>query len=154
LLSLNDAYAQAGVKLPPTQYLSADSKPPKSGGALVIAPPSVQNSPWLRKFGNYEIGFASGWMQIRGIKRRKNLDRGFVLSDHTDWPGLLQTIERTQAEKILVTHGYSHTLANYLNQKGRNAAVLQTEFTGETTDTDNATFSTDAANAAEQSNFE
>ncbi len=151
LLSLNQAYTQAGVKLPPTQYLSADTKPPKSGGALVIAPPSVQNTPWLRKFGSYEIGFASGWMQIRGIKRRKNLDRGFVLSDHADWPGLLNTIHQTQAAKILVTHGYSNTLAHYLNRQGIAAAALQTEFTGETIETDNAVIST---NASEISKFE
>jgi putative mRNA 3-end processing factor len=151
LLSLNDAYTQAGIKLPPTQYLSAERNPPKSGGALIIAPPSVQNTPWLRKFGNYEIGFASGWMQIRGIKRRKNLDRGFVLSDHADWPGLLNTIYQTQAAKILVTHGYSSALAHYLNQQGIAAAVLQTEFTGETVENNNPMLT---ANSVEISNLE
>ena len=87
-------------------------------GELIIAPPSAFGSPWLRRFGDASTGFASGWMRVRGHRRRRGFDRGFVLSDHVDWPALLRTIEQTGAQRVLATHGYSDTLARYLREIG------------------------------------
>src|SRR5438105_7907420 len=99
--------------------------------ALVLAPPSAQNSPWLKRSGDYSDAFASGWMAIRGARRRKAVDQGFVLSDHADWPGLNRAIEATQAERVYVTHGFIAPLVQWLNERGVDAHAMQTEFEGE-----------------------
>jgi putative mRNA 3-end processing factor len=94
----------------------------------VIAPPSAAGTPWTRRFGEHSNGFCSGWMRVRGDRRRRGYDRGFVISDHADWPGLLETCLATRAKKVLLTHGYSDALARYLNEKGVNAGALATSF--------------------------
>ncbi|MGL5094595.1 MAG: ligase-associated DNA damage response exonuclease, partial [Planctomycetia bacterium] len=103
-------YREEGIELPATRHADAAAAKETKGAAIVVAPPSANGSPWARKFGPASTAFASGWMQIRGSRRRRAVDRGFVLSDHADWPGLLTAIHETGAEKILVTHGYVATL--------------------------------------------
>ena len=128
---LNEAYRASGVALPPTRRVSSTERGHDFRGALIVAPPSTQSTPWLRRFGEYADAFASGWMQIRGVRRRRAVDRGFALSDHADWPGLLSAIAATGARRILVTHGYSDPLVRWLSERGLNAATLKTEYTGE-----------------------
>src|SRR5262249_20247676 len=110
------AYAVAGVKLPPVQTVTTETVQAAEGGGLVIAPSSGEGSPWLRRFGEVSRAAASGWMQIRGARRRAALDRGFVLSDHADWDGLLASIRATGANRVLVTHGYVLPMVRYLNE--------------------------------------
>jgi putative mRNA 3-end processing factor len=125
-------YIAAGIELPPTHYAGDEAARRYRGQALVIAPPSAGNSPaWLRKFGDHSLAFASGWMQIRGARRRRAIDRGFALSDHADWPGLLSTIHATGAEHIGVTHGYSSVLVRFLREQGLDAEVWPTRYEGE-----------------------
>jgi putative mRNA 3-end processing factor len=96
--------------------------------ALVLAPPSAVGSPWLRRFGDHSDAFASGWMQVRGNRRRRGVDQGFALSDHADWPGLLRTIEATGAARIFVTHGGVAPLVRYLREKGLDAQPIAAEY--------------------------
>jgi putative mRNA 3-end processing factor len=125
------AYAAAGVAMPEVHPGDEAGAKLVRGRGLVIAPGSADGSPWLRKFGAGSRAVASGWMQIRGTRRRRNLDRGFVLSDHADWPGLLQAVEASGAERVAVTHGYSQILARWLNEHGKQAWVIPTRFKGE-----------------------
>tara|TARA_B100000161_G_scaffold14291_1_gene8736 strand:- start:260 stop:1252 length:993 start_codon:yes stop_codon:yes gene_type:complete len=97
--------------------------------AIVLAPPSALSTSWVKKFGKISTGYASGWMAIRGIKRRRAADKGFVISDHADWNGLNLAIKETEAEKIFVTHGYTDSFSKWLQFKGLNASVVKTEFT-------------------------
>ena len=83
--------------------------------ALIVAPPSAHGTPWARRFGPASSALASGWMRLRGTRRRRSVDRGFVLSDHVDWPALLATIDATGAETILLTHGYTAVVARWLS---------------------------------------
>jgi putative mRNA 3-end processing factor len=131
------AYRQAGAVFPATSHATAELVKESCGRGLVLAPTSADNTPWLRKFGDASTAFASGWMQIRGTRRRRSLDRGFVLSDHADWPGLLDTIKATGAENVWVTHGYTSQLVRWLREHGRNAEELPTHFEEET-DAENA----------------
>ena len=96
--------------------------------ALVLAPPSAQGTPWMRRFGNYSDAFASGWMQLRGTRRRRGVDRGFVMSDHADWPGLQQAIAGTGAEQVFVTHGSVAVLVRWLREAGLEAQGFKTEY--------------------------
>jgi len=126
-----DAYRETGVPLPPTQYASAENAKAHKGKALVIAPPSAIGSPWVRKFSPLSSGIASGWMQVRGFRRRRSADRGFVLSDHVDWSGLMQTIEETGRQRVIATHGYTRPLVRYLNERGMEAIAFETRFKDE-----------------------
>ena len=128
--SLTEVYRAQGIKmvqtLPATVAGSANY-----AGALILAPPSAAGSTWMRRFGDHRTGFCSGWMRIRGDRRRRGYDRGFVLSDHADWPSLLHTCRETQARRILLTHGYTDALCRYLQEQGVDAAALRTEYGAE-----------------------
>ena len=123
-----------GLTLPDTLRADAELTPKDHPGAIVLCPPSAIGSAWARKFGPQETGFASGWMALRGIRRRRAGDRGFVISDHADWPGLLDAIRQTGAENIYVTHGYTDIFSRYLTENGWSAQVVPTEFGGEEED--------------------
>ncbi|KWT97978.1 MULTISPECIES: ligase-associated DNA damage response exonuclease [unclassified Variovorax] len=126
---LNAVYRAAGVVLPPTLRVtdpSVDAALLKR--ALVLAPPSAAGSPWMRRFGQYSDAFASGWMQLRGTRRRRGVDRGFVMSDHADWPGLQQAIAATGAERVFVTHGSVAVMVRWLQENGLDARAFQTEY--------------------------
>ena len=99
-------------------------KQQKYRGELIIAPPGAAGSTWVRRFEPARTGFCSGWMRVRGNRRRESYDRGFVLSDHADWPGLLQTIGETGASRVLLTHGFADTLVRYLRERGIDASEL------------------------------
>jgi putative mRNA 3-end processing factor len=129
--ALNEAYRATRVSLPPTRRVSEMPRGHDFRGALIVAPPSAQSTPWLRRFGDHADAFASGWMQIRGVRRRRAVDRGFALSDHADWPGLLQAISVTGARRVFVTHGYSEPLVRWLCKRGLEAQTLVTRFAGE-----------------------
>jgi putative mRNA 3-end processing factor len=133
---LVDAYRAAGVKLPPCTYVGEAPAGTRWDRTLILAPPSAHGTPWTRKFAPASTALASGWMRIRGTRRRKAVDRGFVLSDHADWPGLLDAIKATGAERVWVTHGYVAVLVRYLNEHGIEATGLETRFEGEQDETD------------------
>ncbi|MBN9674379.1 ligase-associated DNA damage response exonuclease [Salipiger bermudensis] len=120
-----------GYALPDTHHVTPDLDVKAHPGALVIAPPSALGSTWARRFGRASTGMASGWMRMRGVRRRRGADRGFVLSDHADWPELHEAIRQTGAERIFATHGYTEIFARWLNTQGYQAEVVPTEFGGE-----------------------
>ena len=125
---LNRAYREAGVPLPPTLLAGDVTDKARLSRALVIAPPGAQGSPWARQFGDFSDAFASGWMQLRGARRRRGVDRGFVLSDHADWPGLQRAIRATGAARVIVTHGYEAVMVRWLREQGLQAGSFATEF--------------------------
>ena len=127
-------YRAQGIAMLPTEIVSDKMRGSAFAGELVLAPPGAMATPWMRRFGaKVETGFASGWMRVRGARRRRGVDRGFVLSDHADWPELLDTIAATGAREVLTTHGFKEALARFLVEDGRveRAGVLTTDFAGE-----------------------
>nr|WP_024308275.1 ligase-associated DNA damage response exonuclease [Pseudomonas sp. P818] len=126
---LNEVYRAGGVQLPPTRCAGDIARnDPLLRQALILAPPSAGGSTWMRRFGDYSDAFASGWMLLRGTRRRRGVDRGFALSDHADWPGLLWAIEQTGAERVMVTHGQVNVLVRHLREQGLDARAFQTEY--------------------------
>ena len=125
---LTQLYREAGVDMLETCPVSACDKDHDFSRDLIMAPPSAAGSRWMRRFGEHRTGFASGWMRIRGNRRRRGYDRGFVLSDHADWPGLIDTIRATGASRVLATHGRTDVLVNYLGTLGIDAAPLITDY--------------------------
>lgn len=124
-------YRVAGVPLPQTSAVSSFPAKHDWSTSLILAPPGAEQTPWARRFGDAATGFASGWMQVRGNRRRQALDRGFALSDHVDWPSLLQAIEATGATTVWATHGFTAPLVRYLQERGLDAKALATRFEGE-----------------------
>ncbi len=121
-----EAYRAAGVSLPETTYVGSVTGKKEWAGAMVVAVPSAHGTPWMRKFGVVSTAMASGWMAVRGARRRRSVDRGFVMSDHVDWPSLLTAVEACEAKTVWVTHGYSAVVARYLQEKGLDAKALDT----------------------------
>ena len=133
--ALMPAYRQAGIALPPTRAVSTVPRQESLAGRLIIAPPSAHRSAWMKRFHQPQTGFASGWMAVRGARRRRGYERGFVLSDHADWNGLLRTVEESGARQIYVTHGNSVGLARYLREVHHLAAEpLEGDFAAERND--------------------
>ena len=126
--TLNRAYRAAGVALPPTLRVAEVADKALLRTALVVAPPSVAGSAWARRFAGASDAFASGWMQLRGARRRRGVDRGFVLSDHADWPGLQCAIAATGCERVIVTHGYEAVMVRWLREQGLEADAFRTEY--------------------------
>ncbi len=142
---MTGVYRSQGVPLPPTTYAGAGARRDTPRGAIVVAPPAADASPWSRRFGPSSNAFASGWMRVRGARRRRSLDRGFALSDHADWPGLLAAIEATGAESVWVTHGYTTVLTRWLSEHGLEARAVATRFEGEREDAADAADTAEAA---------
>ena len=129
--NMNEVLRLAGIKLADTRHLDSSVSKADLQGAMVVAPSGITAGNWMRRFKEVSIGNASGWMQLRGARRRGSNDRGFVLSDHADWEGLNQAIIDTGAEKIFVTHGYTEVFKRWLLDKGFDAEVVKTKFDGE-----------------------
>lgn len=125
--TLNRVYREGGVDLPPTK-MATDVDKAALKTAIVIAPPSAAGSAWMKRFGDYSDAFASGWMQLRGARRRRGVDRGFILSDHADWPGLMTAIRATEAPRVIVTHGSIPVMVRWLRQVGLDASGFDTEY--------------------------
>ncbi len=125
-----------GLALPDTIRVTPETNPRDHPGALVLATPSALGTPWARRFGPASTGFASGWMALRGVRRRRAADRGFVLSDHADWDGLNTAIRETGAERVFVTHGYTAIFRRWLESQGYDAAIVETHYDGESLDED------------------
>lgn len=119
------------VNFPETELITRDTKKEAIKGNLVLAPPSAHGSTWIRKMVPFVTASASGWMAFRGARRRRAIDKGFVLSDHCDWPSLLKAIKDTGAEKVVCTHGYTDIFSKYLRDLGYDARTEATQFEGE-----------------------
>jgi putative mRNA 3-end processing factor len=127
MVPLVQVYRDAGVRMLDTQALSEQARSSDVAGALILAPPSAARSPWMRRFSKVSVGFASGWMAVRGARRRAGYDRGFVLSDHADWDGLVRTVRDTGAKQVWATHGSTDSLVRFLSESGVSAGTLRAQ---------------------------
>lgn len=121
MLPLTECYRQQGITMAETRPVSEAEKGYKFKGDLIVAPPSAAGSPWMRRFPRHSSGFVSGWMRIRGHRRRRGYDQGFVLSDHADWPALIDTVHDMRARRIITIHGNGEALAGFLRENGLKA---------------------------------
>ncbi|WP_158828689.1 ligase-associated DNA damage response exonuclease [Mucilaginibacter lacusdianchii] len=131
----NEALRRNGIQLQATERITPATPKEDIRKGIVIAPPSAVGTPWMRKFQPYSFGYCSGWMALRGAKRRRAADRGFIMSDHADWDGLVSAIDATRCEKVYLTHGYTASFARYLSEIGFDAHEVHTLYGGEEEDT-------------------
>ena len=123
------------IDFPETELITRETTKKELEGNLVLAPPAVLGSAWMKKLGRLSTGYASGWMSFRGARRRRAVDRAFVISDHADWQGLLSAIKASGCENIVTTHGYTEIFAQYLREQGWNARTEKTQYEVETQET-------------------
>ena len=121
-------YESEGFAMPKVLTLCAENLPKLKGTGLILAPAAAQTGAWLGKLGDYSDASASGWMRVRGMRRWHAYDRGFVLSDHVDWDGLMQTIHVTGAHHVGATHGYTTEVVRYLGEQGLDAFEVPTRY--------------------------
>ena len=136
---LNERLRQAGFDLPELTLVTKETDKKLFRGSLVLAPPSVDSSTWIRKFNPYSLGYCSGWMALRGAKNRRAVDQGFILSDHVDWPDLNTAVIESGADKVYVTHGYTSIFSRWLNENGIEAGEVHTMYGNEEETEDRAT---------------
>ena len=132
--NINEVIRDQGIGLQSTTRIISDTKAKECIGGIIIAPPSSINSPWLKRFKPLTVGIASGWMTLRGARRRRGAERGFVLSDHVDWKDLNTAVVESGAEKVITTHGYASIYSRYLVEKGIESFNADTEYSGEQLD--------------------
>jgi putative mRNA 3-end processing factor len=122
------AYRDGGIEMPPTTAVSVIDESRRDrqrfAGSMVVAVPSAHGTAWLRRFGKITTAMASGWMAVRGNRRRRSVDRGFILSDHVDWPELLEATKLCRPETVWTAHGYTSVVARYLGELGYDAQPL------------------------------
>ena len=133
MIPMIEAYRERGIAMLPTVPLIEKPRGTSFAGELVLAPLSARGTPWMRRLGNISDAFVSGLMRVRGVRRQRAFDRGFVLSDHADWPAILQTISETGAARVLATHGHAEPLARFLQSQGYESGVIRTAWEGEPT---------------------
>ena len=126
-----DVYRARGIRMLPAQTLIDRPRGTSLAGELVLAPLSARGTPWMRRLGELSDAFASGLMRVRGVRRQRAYDRGFVLSDHADWPALLDTISQTGAGRVIATHGHAEPLARFLKEQGVDSGVMRTAWEDE-----------------------
>lgn len=131
MLPMIEVYRDAGITMLPVRRATEQPRGTSFAGELVLAPLSARGTPWMRRLGNLSDAFVSGLMRVRGVRRQRSFDRGFVLSDHADWPALLTTIEETGARRVLATHGHAEPLARFVAEKGLESGTIRTAWEGE-----------------------
>ncbi len=127
----NDALRRNGIELPKTVRINSEISKEELKKGIILLPPSAVGSNWMRKLAPFEFGFCSGWMNVRGAKKRRAADRGFVLSDHADWDGLIAAIDATGCESVYLTHGYTASFSRYLREIGFDAHEVHTLYGGD-----------------------
>ena len=133
---INEALRSSGISIKKTEELK-EFKSGDHNRALIICPPGATDSNWHKKIKNAKTAFASGWMMLRGAKRRRGIEKAFILSDHCDWEGLNHAIDATGAPNVYVTHGYTSVFTKWLREKSLNAHVVSTKFEGESIEVQN-----------------
>ena len=131
LIPMIEVYRERGIAMSTTTPLIQRPRGTSFAGELVLAPLSARGTPWMRRLGDISDGFVSGLMRVRGVRRQRAFDRGFVLSDHADWPAILHTVAETGASRVLASHGHAEPLARYLASQGRHSGVIRTAWEGE-----------------------
>ena len=118
IYKMNKCYKELGINIKDTIKIENKKNIDELKGSLVLLPPSLSNGTYLKNFKNIQTGFASGWMSIRALKKRSGYDKGFPISDHADWDGILEVVKKSETKNVFFHHGDSEALSKYLVEKG------------------------------------
>ena len=117
IYKMNNCYRQLGIDIKDTIKIDNIKKINELKGSLILLPPAVSKNSYINNFNNIQTAFASGWMSIRALRRRSGYDKGFAISDHADWDGILEVVKNSEAKNVFFHHGDSEALSKYLSEK-------------------------------------
>jgi putative mRNA 3-end processing factor len=123
MVRLCGLYEAHGIPLGPLRPATGVAKA-ELAGKIVIAPPSALKDRWSRRLADPVLAMASGWMSVKQRARQSLVELPLVISDHSDWNELRQTIAETGAETVWVTHGREDALVYYCQSLGLIAEPL------------------------------
>lgn len=123
-INLCQLYEKHGFDLGKWIAVSEVADKTQLAGEIVLAPPSALTDRWSRRLPNVKIAMASGWMQIRARSKQKRVELPLVISDHSDWHELIQTIHEVNPEEVWVTHGREEALVYQAQKMGFKAKAL------------------------------
>jgi Cft2 family RNA processing exonuclease len=90
---------------------------------VLIMPSSARRTRQMEKIKNKRTLYLSGWAVDTGAKFRFGVDEALPLSDHADFPGLIEYVRRVNPKKIFTTHGPAD-FARHLRALGYQAEPL------------------------------
>ena len=114
---MNNRYRELGIDIIDTIKIENKKKIDELKRSLILLPPSLSKGSYLKNLKNIQTAFASGWMSIRALRKRSGYDKGFVISDHADWDGILEVVKKSEAKNVFFHHGDSEALSKYLVEK-------------------------------------
>jgi len=117
---LTQVYEQFGHCFPQYELYHAAS----ARGKVLICPPNAANSAMLRKLGATRTAILTGWAVDPNCRYRYQCDAAFALSDHADFPDLLEFVKRVQPKKVYTLHGFAADFAQTLRGMGFDAQAL------------------------------
>lgn len=88
---------------------------------IVIAPPNFGKTTLVKNLNAKRTAMLSGWALTSGAQYRYRVDTLFPLSDHADFPGLLEAVEKVSPKLIYTLHGSTREFATELRARGHNA---------------------------------
>ena len=118
IYKINKCYKELGIDIKESIKFENKKKIDELNGSLILLPPSLSKSSYLKNFKNIQTAFASGWMSIRALRKRSGYDKGFAISDHADWDGILELVRISEAKNVFFHHGDSESISKYLIEKG------------------------------------
>jgi putative mRNA 3-end processing factor len=124
LIPVCATYERLGIPLGELREATR-AAPGETAGKIVLAPPSALNDRWSRRLSDPLTALASGWMRVRQRAKAKGIELPLVISDHADWPELLQTLDDVGAPEIWVTHGAEEALIHAAIARGFRARALR-----------------------------
>ena len=115
MIDLDGAFrAHCPVELPALVPLEAE----KSAGHLVIVPPNVRRSPLVASLPNPRFALLTGWALDSATLYRSKVQAAFPVSDHADFPELLEMVGRVRPRQVIVVHGFEREFASALRARG------------------------------------
>ncbi len=122
ILRLTRLCEQLGFSFPAYR----DFDPLAAPGHVVIAPPQSSKA-WLARLAPRRTAMLTGWALDAATKYQTGCDAAFPLSDHADFPELLEFVERAQPRRVITVHGFAAEFAQTLRSRGLDAWAIGKE---------------------------
>jgi DNA ligase 1 len=117
---LTKVYEELGITFPWHREFNADDL----RGHVVICPPQVAGSSFLKKIPARRTAVITGWAIDPSAVYRYQCDAAFPLSDHADFPDLLRFVDAVKPRKVLTLHGFATEFAQVLRDRGIEAWAI------------------------------
>lgn len=111
---LTRIYEHFGHKFP--QYEIFDGT--NAAGKILIAPSQASRSILFQQLGKTRTAVITGWAMDSSCRFRSGTDAAFPLSDHADYPGLIEFVESVAPKKVFTLHGFAADFARVLREQG------------------------------------